>query len=288
MSSFKNITVLGTGVLGSQIAYQTAFRGFQVTAWDLDDSALERGQASFAQLARVYAAEVELPTPGAPEDALKRIRATTDIEDAVKNADLVIEAAPEDPSIKRQLWEKVGAAAPAKTIFATNTSSLTPSSLMDATGRPDRFLALHYANGIWQRNTAEVMGTTATDPDVYQQVVAFAREQGMVPIEVKKEQPGYVVNTILFATLRAAIGLYLNGVADMPTIDSAYRVSMATPLGPFQILDTVGMTTIYNVYSVGDEVEQRFAKLVKDEYIANGKMGTSTGEGFYTYSGQHD
>lgn len=284
MSTITNVTVLGTGVLGSQIAYQTAFRGFQVTVWDIDEPALERAHASFAQLARVYAAEVELPTPDAADEAIGRIHATTDLAAAVQDADLVIEAVPENPAIKNEVWAKVGAAAPEKTIFATNTSSLLPSSMAEATGRPDRFLALHYANGIWQRNIAEVMGTPATSPEVYRGVVAFAVAQGMVPIEVKKEQPGYVVNTILFAILHAAIELYLNEVADIPTIDNAFRVSMVTPLGPFQILDMIGMTTIYNVYSVGDDVEQRFAALVKDEYIAQGKMGTSSGEGFYTYS----
>lgn len=284
MTTFKNITVLGTGVLGSQIAYQTAFRGFQVTVWDIDGPALERAKERFAQLASFYASEVELPSPDAPQAALERIRGTSDFTDAVKDADLVIEAVPENLELKRDVWAKVGAAAPEKTIFATNTSSLLPSSMALATGRPDRFLALHYANNIWQRNIAEVMRTEYTDPDVFQQVVTFAEEQGMIPIRVQKEQPGYVANTILFATLRAAIELYLNEVADMPTIDEAFRVSMVTPLGPFQLLDMVGMTTVYNVYSVGNEVEQRFAKLVKTEYIDNGKLGRSTGEGFYRYA----
>jgi 3-hydroxyacyl-CoA dehydrogenase len=284
MTTFKNITVLGTGVLGSQIAYQAAFRGFNVTVWDIDGPALEQAKERFAQLAAVYAAEVELPSPDAPQAALDRIRDTSDLADAVKDADLVIEAVPENLELKRDLWAKVGAEAPEKTIFATNTSSLLPSSMAQATGRPERFLALHYANGIWQRNIAEVMGTEYTDSDVYQQVVTFAEEQGMVPIRVQKEQPGYVVNTILFATLSAAIELYLNEVADMPTIDEAFRIAFVTPAGPFQILDMVGMNTIYHTYSVGNEVEQRFAKLVKTEYIDKGKLGQSTGEGFYRYA----
>jgi len=210
MTTLKNITVLGTGVLGSQIAYQAAFRGFQVTVWDVDAAALEQAEERFAQLAGVYSAEVELPTPDAPKVARDRIRGTSDLADAVKDADLVIEAVPEDLELKRDIWARVGAAAPERTIFATNTSSLLPSSMAQATGRPDRFLALHYANGIWQRNVAEVMGTEHTDPDVYQQVITFAEEHGMVPIRVQKEQPGYVVNTILFATLSAAIGLFMD------------------------------------------------------------------------------
>jgi 3-hydroxybutyryl-CoA dehydrogenase len=285
MTTFKNITVLGTGVLGSQIAYQAAFREFRVTVWDIDAPALEQAKERFAQLAGVYAAEVELRSPDAPQVALDRIHGTSDLADAVKDADLVIEAVPENLELKRDVWATVGAAAPEKTIFATNTSSLLPSSMAQATGRPDRFVALHYANGIWQRNVAEVMGTEDTAPDVYEQVVTFAEEQGMVPIRVQKEQPGYVVNTMLFATLSAAIELYLNEVADMPTIDEAFRIAFVTPAGPFQILDMVGMRTIYNTYSVGSEVEQRFAELVKTEYIDKGKFGATTGEGFYSYAG---
>ncbi|MFI6779162.1 3-hydroxyacyl-CoA dehydrogenase NAD-binding domain-containing protein [Nocardia sp. NPDC050412] len=112
-----------------------------------------------------------------------------DVADAVKDADLVIEAVSENLVLKRDLWAKVGAAAPEKTIFTTNTSSLLPSLMADATGRPDRFLALHYANPVYLRNLAEVMSTDQTDPNAYQQVVTFAEENGLEPIPVKKEQP---------------------------------------------------------------------------------------------------
>lgn len=284
MTTLKNITVLGTGVLGSQIAYQAAFHGFMVTAWDIDDAALGKAQERFAQLAGVYAANVELPTPDAPQAALGRIRVTSDVADAVKDADLVIEAVSENLELKRDLWAKVGAAAPEKTIFTTNTSSLLPSSMADATGRPDRFLALHYANPVYLRNLAEIMSTDQTDPNAYQQVVTFAEENGLEPIPVKKEQPGYVANTLLFATLGAAVALYTNGVADIQTIDKAARISGPTPLGPFQIFDLVGMNTVYGVYSKGTETDKKFAELVKTEYLDKGKLGEATGEGFYKYN----
>lgn len=284
MTTFKNITVLGTGVLGSQIAYHAAFHGFTVTAWDIDDAALEKAQEQLAQLAVAYAANVELPSPDAPQAARGRIRVTSDVADAVKDADLVIEAVSENLELKRDLWAKVGAAAPDKTIFTTNTSSLLPSSMAEATGRPDRFLALHYANPVYLRNIAEVMGTDQTDPNAYQQVVTFAEENGLEPILLKKEQPGYVANTLLFATLGAAIALYTDGVADIQTIDKAARISGPTPLGPFQIFDMVGMNTVYGTYSNGTEADQRFAELVKTEYLDKGKLGVATGEGFYKYT----
>lgn len=283
MNTFTHVTVLGTGVLGSQIAYQTAYAGFEVTAWDIDDAAIATAKTRFAELASIYEAQVPGAAGGRAQEALGRIRYATDLAEATKDADLVIEAVPESPKIKTDTWRKVGEVAPAKTIFATNSSTLLPSAFMDVSGRPDRFLALHYANHIWAQNTAEIMGTAKTSPDVYHQVVAFAEEQGMVPIEVKKEQPGYVLNSLLVPLLNAASALWVDGVADVETIDKTWRIGTGAPMGPFQIFDVVGLTTAYNISSMGDETSKRFAERLKSEYIDKGKLGTSTGEGFYTY-----
>ncbi|RLV55498.1 3-hydroxyacyl-CoA dehydrogenase [Aeromicrobium phragmitis] len=283
MNTFTNVTVLGTGVLGSQIAYQSAYQGFEVTAYDINDDAIAKAKERFAGLATTYDAEVEGAKGGKSAAALERIRYSTDIADAVKDADLVIEAVPEDPAIKNETWRKVGEAAPEKTVFVTNSSTLLPSSFMEATGRPEKFLALHYANRIWAMNTAEVMGTSKTDPEVYRKVVAFAEEQGMVPIEIKKEQPGYVLNSLLVPLLNAAGALYANGVADPETVDKTWRIGTGAPMGPFQIFDVVGLTTAYNVSIMGDETSQKFAQLLKENFIDQGKLGVATGEGFYTY-----
>lgn len=283
MNTFTHVTVLGTGVLGSQIAFQTAYAGFTVTAWDIDDAAIATARERFAGLVKTYAAEVPGAADGRGDAALGRIRTTTDLAEATADADLVIEAVPENPKIKTDVWTEVGRLAPAKTIFATNSSTLLPSAFMEASGRPDRFLALHYANHIWAQNTAEIMGTPRTSPEVYAKVVAFAEEQGMVPIEVKKEQPGYVLNSLLVPLLNAASALWVNGVADIETIDKTWRIGTGAPLGPFQIFDIVGLTTAYNISSMGDETGKRFAARLKTEYIDQGKLGTSTGAGFYSY-----
>ncbi|MDQ1129186.1 3-hydroxyacyl-CoA dehydrogenase [Microbacterium sp. SORGH_AS_0888] len=283
MNTFTTVTVLGTGVLGSQIAFQTAYAGFDVVAWDVDDAAIASARARFAELAKTYAAEVAGAADGRADAALERIRTTTDLADATADADLVIEAVPENPEIKKDVWARVGAAAPAKTIFATNSSTLLPSAFMDASGRPDRFLALHYANHIWAQNTAEIMGTPKTSPEVYARVVAFAKEQGMVPIELKKEQPGYVLNSLLVPLLNAASALWVDDVADIETIDKTWRIGTGAPLGPFQIFDIVGLVTAYNISLMGDETSRRFAARLKSEYLDQGKLGTSSGAGFYTY-----
>ena len=283
MTDIKNVTVLGSGVLGSQIAYQTAYAGFTVTAWDINDDAVAAAKERFAGLAQRYDAEVEGAKDGKSAAALERLTATSDLAAAVADADLIIEAVPESPEIKTSTWEKVGALAPEKTIFATNSSTLLPSSFKDATGRPNKFLALHYANHIWAQNTAEVMGTADTDPEVYKTVVEFAKEQGMVPIEVKKEQPGYVLNTLLVPLLNAAGYLYANGIADAETIDKTWRIGTGAPRGPMEIFDIIGLTTAYNVSIMGDEESQKFAKVLKEDFIDKGKLGIATGEGFYNY-----
>lgn len=283
-TSITNVTVLGTGVLGSQIAYQSAYAGFTVTAWDIDDAAIAAAATRFTGLAATYDAEVPGAKDGASAAALGRLRTTTDLADAVKDADLVIEAVPENPVIKTETWTKVGAVAPATTIFATNSSTLLPSAFKDASGRPAKFLALHYANHIWRQNTAEIMGTADTDPAVYAEVVEFAKAQGMVPIELHKEQPGYVLNSLLVPLLQAASALYVNGVADPKTIDATWRIGTGAPLGPFQIYDVVGLNTAYQISSMGDETSKAFAEILKRDFIDQGKLGVATGEGFYTYA----
>ncbi|MGN6427831.1 3-hydroxyacyl-CoA dehydrogenase [uncultured Leifsonia sp.] len=283
MSDITTVTVLGTGVLGSQIAYQTAFHGFTVTAYDINDDVLAAAKERFAGLAAVYEKEVPAAAGGAAQEALKNLRYSSDLAQAVKDADLVIEAVPENLDLKRDLYTKLGELAPAKTIFATNSSTLLPSDLAGYTGRQDKFLALHFANHVWVNNTAEVMGTTKTDPEVYRTVVDFANAIGMVPIEIKKEKAGYVLNSLLVPLLDAAAELLVDGIADPETIDKTWRIGTGAPKGPFEIFDIVGLTTAYNISSVSGPKQQEFAAYLKENYIDKGKLGVATGEGFYRY-----
>ncbi|MDQ0769298.1 3-hydroxyacyl-CoA dehydrogenase [Pseudarthrobacter defluvii] len=284
MPSIKTLTVLGTGVLGSQIAFQAAFHGFAVTAYDVDEHALAKAQDRFTRLAGIYRAQVAGASEGRTEAALANLRLTADLGDAVVDADLVIEAVPELLELKRDVYRKLAELAPAKAIFATNSSTLLPSDLKDFTGRPDRFLALHYANNIWAQNIVEVMGTAETDPAVYAAVVDFARNSGLEPIEIKKEKAGYVLNSLLVPLLNAAAGLLLQGVADPHTIDKTWRIATGAPSGPFQIYDVVGLTTAYNIASASpDAGSQAFAQYLKEHYIDQGKLGVASGEGFYKY-----
>ncbi|BBX85131.1 3-hydroxyacyl-CoA dehydrogenase [Mycolicibacterium aubagnense] len=278
-----NVTVLGTGVLGSQIAFQTAFHGFDVTAYDIDDAALAGARQRFAGLATTYTRELAGGVAGKADEALSRIRLTSDLADSVVDADLVIEAVPEILSVKQDTYEKLAAVAPQRTIFATNSSTLLPSDLKRHTGRPDRFLALHFANQIWRLNTAEIMGTADTDPAVFARVVQFAKDIGMVPIELHREKAGYVLNSLLVPFLNAAAGLAAGGYADPETVDKTWKIATGAPVGPFQIFDVIGLMTPYNLMSHGDEDAQRIAGWLKENYIDKGHLGVATGQGFYSY-----
>ena len=283
MTDISHVTVLGTGVLGSQIAFQTAYSGFPVTAWDISEEALEAARKRFTGLAATYAAEVPGAAGGKADEAFARITLTSDLAAAAADADLVIEAVPEVLQIKRDLYAKLGPLAPGRTIFATNSSTLLPSDLKDYTGRPDRFLALHFANQIWRANTAEVMGTRETDPKIFDTVVDFAKRIGMVPIPIHKEKAGYVLNSLLVPFLNAAIELAAGGYADPPDVDNVWRIATGAPIGPFQLYDIIGLTTPYNIMLHGDAQAQAMAAWLKENYIDKGKLGIATGEGFYRY-----
>lgn len=280
--TIRKVAVLGTGVLGSQIAFQCAFHGFDVTGYDLSDSALDAARANIDRMGAAMRADL-----GADEAALAaargRLHLTTDLAAAVAKADLVIEAVPEAPQIKRDIYAKIAPLAPESAIFVTNSSTLLPSALAGATGRPGRFLALHFANEIWTHNVAEVMGHPGTDPAIYAEIVAFARAIGMEPIEILKEQPGYVLNSLLVPFLQAGAALLVDGVASPQDIDKTWKIATGAPRGPFEIYDIVGLNTAWHISAAGGEKAQAFARLLKDEYIDKGKLGVASGEGFYRW-----
>ncbi|WP_353107752.1 3-hydroxyacyl-CoA dehydrogenase [Gordonia sp. (in: high G+C Gram-positive bacteria)] len=284
MTDIKNVVVLGTGVLGSQIAFQSAYHGFAVTAYDINNDAIEQAKGRFAGLVETYKNEVKGAADGKADEALTRVSYSSDLADAVKDADLVIEAIPEILDLKRSTYATLGEVSPAKTIFATNSSTLLPSDIADSTGRPDRFLALHFANHVWAFNTAEIMGTAQTDPAVFDTVVEFAGEIGMVPIPIHKEKAGYVLNSMLVPFLNAGLALAAGGYAAPEDVDKTWRIGTGAPMGPFQIYDVVGLNTPYNILMNGGDDEQKLAAWLKENYIDKGKLGLAAGEGFYKYS----
>lgn len=314
--SFKKVTVIGGGVLGSQIAYQTAYKGFDVTVWLRSDASIERAKPKFERLFGIYLADLEaskerIGTPGPysrglipdwksvtpekidayqkqAEEAYKNTKYLTNLSEAVKDADLVIESLAEDPQQKIEFYQRLAPLLPEKTIIATNSSTMLPSMFRDYTGRPEKYLALHFANEVWKNNTAEIMGHDGTDPAAYEAVAEFAAEIGMVPLRLHKEQPGYILNSLLVPFLNAAQALFANDVADPETIDKTWMLATGAPAGPFRFLDILGLTTAYNIVIMNPQAKDpettagKIAHRLK-EYIDAGKTGINAGEGFYKY-----
>lgn len=282
--SFKRILVAGSGVLGSQIAFQTAFSGFNVTVYDINEQANSAAKQRFDNLQKIYAEFFQDNEKA--HKARQSLILTSDLATAVKGIDLVIEAVPEVLEIKRKFYESIAKLADTKTVFASNSSTLLPSQIAEYTGRPEQFLALHFANTIWKNTTAEIMGHSTTNPIYIEQVTQFARDIGMVPFVLKKEKSGYILNSLLVPLLGAAMELWVKDIADPHTIDKNWMISTGAPTGPFGILDIVGMETPYNLNLARAKENKEFkavADKIKTEMIDKGKMGVASGEGFYKY-----
>ena len=285
--NFKKVTVAGSGVLGYQIAFQTAFHGFEVTVYDVNDAVLESAKEKFDSLCDAYKQEV-----GATDQQLaatfKNLSYQSNLAEAVKDADLVIEAIPENLEIKRNFYEQLGKVAPKKTIFATNSSTMIPSQFSACTGRPEKFLALHFANHIWKFNTAEIMGHSTTDKGVFDEVVAFAKSIGMLVLPLHKEQAGYILNSLLVPFLASSMDLWARQIAEPETIDKTWMKATGAPMGPFAIVDLVGINTVYNISKMNAEQTknpsaQLVVDLLKSEFIDKGILGMPTDKGFYSY-----
>lgn len=283
---YKKIVVAGSGVLGSQIAFQTAFKGYDVAVYDINDEAIDRGKNRMMNLKVRYTQDLEA-TEEAVNLAYNRISFYTDLGEAVLDADLVIEAVPEVVEIKKTFYQQLRQVAPEKTIFATNSSTMLPSQFAEITGRPHKFLALHFANEIWLNNTAEIMKHPNTEKTVFDEVIEFAKSIGMVALPIQREQPGYILNSLLVPFLEAAQMLLVKKIADVETIDKTWMIATGSPKGPFAILDIVGINTAYNIANAkgeaGNEEFKKLANVLKSEYIEKGKLGTETKLGFYSY-----
>lgn len=317
---FKKVVVLGGGVLGTQIALMSAYTGHDTTIWLRSEGSIGRTQprvkyyqnAIFENLEaskkliqnplgdklypkgliREWNGITEEKIDQLVDEAKKNFQANfhleLEIEKALSDADIVIEAMSEDPDAKIELYEKIRDVFDDKTILCTNSSTLLPSTFADHTGRPEKYMSLHFANEIWRNNIAECMAHPGTDPEVYDTVVRFAEEINMVPIKLKKEQPGYVLNSLLVPLLDAAQQLWAKGVADPETIDKTWRIATGSPKGPFEILDIIGLETPYKILKLKPDVDDpesvthKIYQLIKEK-VEKGETGVNAGKGFYEY-----
>lgn len=286
-TGIKKVTVLGAGVLGAQIAFQAAYYGYEVTSWDINDDALEAAKKRFDSFGERYPNETENGTAEGVEEARSRLHQTADLEEAVKDADLVIEAVPERLDIKRDVWGRVGSAVKEGAILASNSSTLVPSVLAPLSGHEEDFLHLHFANNIWIRNIAEVMPHSGTKHEHLETLDNFAKSIGMETVVMEKEKAGYVMNSLSVPFLEAAQELWADGYASIEDIDRNWRITTGNKKGPFQMMDTVGLRTVYSIaLNHAEEPDapewvKTFSKRLKEEYLDEGKLGDESGVGFY-------
>lgn len=317
--SYKKIVVAGGGVLGSQIAFQSAYCGFDVTIWLRSEGSIGRTQPKLDYLKKTYLDTIENMENGEGpwaagiadgdafdkkeciakvEHAYSSLKLELDMKKAVEDADLVIESMAENEKDKIEFYQKLAPCLPAKTVIATNSSTLLPSAFAKYTGRPDKYLSLHFANSIWQNNTAEIMAQDKTDSRYFDELIEFSNEIRMIALPVRKEKNGYLLNSMLVPFLLSGLDLYVAGVSDPHSIDIAWTHGTGAPKGPFQIIDTVGLTTAYNIVMQYQKVPGLLSPLLKKmmmpynfkemaavlkKYIDEGKLGMSSGEGFYKY-----
>lgn len=285
--NIKNILIVGTGTLGSQIGFQCARYGFRTTMYDLKEEGLEFCRKNHQEIAAATKADLGLDDAAIAE-AQANLSYTTDLAAASRDCDLVSESVPENPEIKRKVFAELNELCPEHTIFTTNSSTLLPSDIADGTGRPERFLALHFANRIWVANVGEVMKHPGTAPEVFERVLEFANEIGMVPIRIEKENNGYVMNAMVVPWLTAAQSLVANGIADPTDVDRTWMITFGVPMGPFGVIDMIGIETIFMVGDhwatvSGDEQQRKNADFMKKTFLDQGKLGVKSGEGIYKY-----
>ncbi|MHA1576267.1 MAG: 3-hydroxyacyl-CoA dehydrogenase NAD-binding domain-containing protein [Candidatus Thorarchaeota archaeon] len=281
----NKIVVIGAGLMGSGIAYVSASKGYQIILVDINQAAVDAGMERIRSDVMTGVDKGKL-TISEAQSLMGNLSASTSIEDAVKEADLVIEAIFENMEVKKEVFGKVDANAPAHAILATNTSSLSIDELANSTGRPDKFIGMHYFSPVAALMLLEIVIGEKTSDETIAATIAVGEKQGKIPVKAKNS-PGFIVNRILMPVLRESILLYEQGVATKEEIDSAMTVHAKFPAGPFTLGDFVGLDIAFNAMStLYRELGDCFKPPeVLEKLVESGAIGTKAKKGFYDYGG---
>ncbi|MCV7469387.1 3-hydroxyacyl-CoA dehydrogenase family protein [Micrococcus luteus] len=281
----RSVVVLGAGTMGSQIAAVSALAGYTTSLVDIQQKQLDQARE---QLRQRLDRDVEKGRRdrGAVDEAWSRLALTTDRDRVAASADLVIEAAVEDLSVKRSIFADLDRVCPPHTLLVTNSSNIVSSRVADATGRPGKVCNLHFFNPALVMACVEIVPHEGTDPETVEAASAFVESLGKTPVKLKREVPGFLANRLLNALRREALDLYEGGVADFEDIDLAAKTALGHPMGPFELMDLVGIDVVHLIrlaeYEQTGDPAALPARSIKEKYEA-GDFGRKTGRGWYEY-----
>jgi len=280
----KNIAVIGAGTMGNGIAHVFAQNGYNVQLIDVSEQALEKALATIGKnMDRMIAKEKISESD--KNDALDRLRTSTELKSGVAHADLVVEAATENTDLKKKIFRDMDAYAPEGCILATNTSSISITQIAAETNRPDKVIGMHFMNPVPVMKLVEVIRGYATSDEVTDLVMETSKKLGKVPTEVN-DYPGFVANRILMPMINEAIISLHEGVAGVEEIDTVMKLGMAHPMGPLQLADFIGLDVCLSILHVmhdgfGNPKYAPCPLLVN--MVTAGKLGVKSGEGFYKH-----
>lgn len=285
--TIESILVIGAGGIGTQVAALCALRGFRTHVHDISQSQLDNSRQRILALYRTLEKQGFI-TSGQADAAKARLTFFDDLTAATVNADLVIESVPENLEEKHRVFRQLDNLCPPDTIVTTNSSDIPPSLMASVLRRPERLAAFHFHAPLNGADVVDIMPHPGTAPAVIKLLLKVADQLGQTAIELKVERPGYVFNNMLNALLRSALELAVDEVALPETIDKVWTEVMHAPMGPFRILDRVGLDTARDIAKLGAEFTQDAALLnivdYLDGYIERGWLGIKSGRGFYSYA----
>lgn len=282
MKEIKSVFVVGAGTMGSGIAQTAAVYGYQTTMMDVDPKALEQGKTAIAR-----SVDKLLGKERITEDqhlAAMQIRTSNSLQDSVE-ADLVIEAATENPGLKEKIFADLGNAADETAILASNTSSISISRIAAAAKKPERVVGLHFFNPVPLMKLVEVIEGKQSAADTVEAAMDFARSLGKTPV-LAKDSPGFIGNRILIPMINEAVYALAEGVAPAESIDTVMKLGMGHPMGPLQLADLIGLDVVLDIMNV---LHTEFASdkyrpaPLLEEMVESGTLGKKTGRGFYVY-----
>ena len=286
VDDITRVLVVGAGAMGTQIGAVFALGGFEVVVADVSTEVLDRSQAE-AHSRVMRLAENDRMTLAAAEQALARLRWSDDAAKVSGDIDLVVEAATERLELKRAIFAGLAVSAPPHAIFTTNSSTIPSSLIAEASGRPDRLCNLHFFNPALVMKCVEVVPNPETSPATMEAVLAVVDRIGKEAVRLNAEIPGFVANRLMLAVQDEAIRLYEAGIADIADIDAAARLALGHPMGPFALMDLVGLDVIELIHRArfdmtGDPADRPLVAIM--QRVAAGQLGRKSGQGWLSHN----